>query len=86
MGGTGALMGNSTLKSTLSISRHAKALCLGVKLCSRAPTCSPNEPASSRSDASLEIWRIAPRQNRCWTPVSSFAFVEYLMMVKVFLR
>ena len=26
------------------------------KLRSRAPTCSPNEPASSRSDASLEIW------------------------------
>ena len=56
MGGIGALMGNSTLKSTLSISRHAKALCLGVKLRSRAPTCSPNEPASSHSDASLEIW------------------------------
>ena len=34
----------------------AKALCLGVKLRSCAPTCSPNEPASSRTDASLEIW------------------------------
>ena len=47
--------GNSMSKRTRSISRHARALCLGVNPRRRDATCSPNELASSCSADSFSI-------------------------------
>ena len=49
-------LGNSMFNNTLSISRHARALCLGVNPLRRDATCSPNELASSLSAVRCSIW------------------------------
>ena len=49
-------LGNSMFNNTLSISRHARALCLGVNPLRSGATCSPNELASSLSAARCSIW------------------------------